>query len=370
VRALGGIGLRPSAGMFASYCLTAVLAGSSEQSPAALSAAADWKGMSSAALCPLVLADAGNRLVMLPFTREGREPEFILKIPKVAAVNDRTENEHHALRQLRGHLPGQVAADMPEPLGLAKVNGTSIAGESFLSGTSLKQRNTRWWLPRREKVRDLVDAAKWIACFHACSESDRSSWALACERWLQQPIDEFRNAFGETPLERDLFDRATEYAATAAATQLPIVWQHRDFNIWNVLRKGRAIRVLDWEGLRRGPALCDLLHFATHWHEAAAGVTTEPQRLNAFRRLWLEPVSGYLATAVDRAVAEYLARLRMERQLVPLMLLYTWLELALRRAEQQRDQGIGSEDVREGNRNFAYLAALAEGADHLFSSSR
>jgi aminoglycoside phosphotransferase (APT) family kinase protein len=104
--------------------------------------------------------------------------------------------------------------------------------------------------------------------------------------------------------------------------KFPIVWQHRDFTPWNVLRNsGGHLSVLDWEGARPGPALFDLLHFVSHWDEMEADAVTPEERLRAF-------VRG--APASRREIARYCERLGIDPRFVPLLMVYTRVEIALR----------------------------------------
>jgi aminoglycoside phosphotransferase (APT) family kinase protein len=151
---------------------------------------------------------------------------------------------------------------------------------------------------------------------------------------------------------------------------LPIVLQHRDFTVWNISRFGRELAVLDWEGCRPGPALCDLLHFVTHWYETVRHAHDEAARQRCFRRLLFEPDHGApFCEAVHHVIARYMERLDMGRRFLPLLVVYTWVELALRRSDQQRLQEETYPDPREGNRNFGFMAILAEHAEQLFAEN-
>jgi len=62
-----------------------------------------------------------------------------------------------------------------------------------------------------------------------------------------------------------------------------------------------------------------------------------------------------------------MTRVGLDARLLPVLLCYTWVELALRRADQQTDMGERPADPRAGNRNFAFIDVLAAGADRLFA---
>jgi hypothetical protein len=344
------------------YCATATATDQQGGSPAVLPSAVP--GYDD--LYPLMLADTGNRVVLLPFTHHGSEPEAVIKVPKVESVNDRTINEHAALSMLRARLPAELLPSIPRPVGLPNHRGLRIGVESYLRGRSLTRLTTSWWRRSEQKVDDLNAATRWLSRFHEATIVERVPWPKARTRCLESTIAEYQEHFGEDELERELFSLAGRSAGRLADVTLPTVWQHRDFNIWNVLDDGGTIRVLDWEGLQPGPALTDLLHFATHWHEAVAGTADEDERLRAFEDLWLSARTSRHSRAVYDAIQRYTVAMDVDRRLVPFMLLYTWLELAIRRSRQQRDQGVEVASPRQGNRNVAYIKLMARHRARLF----
>jgi aminoglycoside phosphotransferase (APT) family kinase protein len=182
------------------------------------------------------------------------------------------------------------------------------------------------------------------------------------------PFEAYRQVFGVTDLEDQLFSLTRAYVTSIAGRPLPIVLQHRDFTVWNIARNGRELAVLDWEGTRPGPALCDLLHFVAHWYDTVHHAYDEAARQRCFRRLLFEPVHGDpFRKPVHDMIAGYMDRLGMDRRFLPLLLVYTWVELALRRADQQRLQEEPHSDSRVSNRYRAFVAILAQHAEQLFS---
>ncbi|HSF42576.1 MAG TPA: phosphotransferase [Thermoanaerobaculia bacterium] len=256
----------------------------------------------------LLLSHGLERAILLPFAPGETMPRAVLKVPREPRWNEKTEAEQSLLVHLHGRLDPVVRSALPEPLGLHRIGGLVVGMESYAAGRPLV-------LSFRSPARDLFDAADWLAAFH----------------------------------------RQTEVrTAELDGTPFPIVLQHRDFTPWNVLRGPSGLRVIDWEGAQPGPALADLLHFATHWSELAHRATDEASRLSVFREVWIARRGGEPGEAVRRAVASYCGRLRLDRRSVPLLLVDTWEELAARR----------------GGPEAAYAAVLAEGADRLFGGWR
>jgi hypothetical protein len=76
-----------------------------------------------------------------------------------------------------------------------------------------------------------------------------------------------------------------------------------------------------------------------------------------------------VSDAVHEAIARYLDRLSMDPRLLPLLLVYTWVDRALHHFEKQRLQGERPRDTRAGNRHIHRVAILAEHTEQLFGSS-
>src|SRR6185295_8532168 len=146
---------------------------------------------------------------------------------------------------------------------------------------------------------------------------------------------------------------------------VPTVWRHRDFTPWNLLRDGSALAVVDWEGAQPGPPLCDLLHFAALWQQAARrvfdGAERRPARLAAFGELFVRDGGGDLEESARRAITVYCRRLALGPQLLPVLLVATWAELAVR---------LAAPGGREATPEAAFVGALAAGAERLFGSGR
>lgn len=267
----------------------------------------------------VLLAHGLERTIVLPFSPGDTAPRAVLKVPREPRWNEKTEAEQSLLAHLRGRLDPAVGSALPEPRGIHRAGGLAVATESYAAGRPLV-------LSFRSPPRDLFDAADWLAAFHQQTEIRRA----------EQP------------------GLSGPRAGELAGVPLPLVWQHRDFTPWNVLRGPSGLRVIDWEGAQPGPALTDLLHFATHWSERAHRARDEASRLSVFREVWIARRGGEPGEAVRRAVASYCERLRLDRRFVPLLLVATWEELAARR----------------GGAEAAYADALAHGADLLFGGWR
>jgi hypothetical protein len=311
---------------------------------------------------------SGQRTILFPFGRNSIEPLAVVKVPKLTSQNRATENGHQALADLEQLLSPSMAASVPKPLLLLQWRGTSVSVESLMRGRSLARTFETWRIPQNTRVAGLTDAAKWLSKFHRCTELSRVPWGSEQTRqWITTPTDAYRRIFGETEGERSLFARARDYAASTNGVDLPLVRQHRDFRPVNILRDEKGeIAVVDWEGYRAGPAFCDLFHFLFQWH---SGARRRDKRtiVQSLETMVFEPCVDNIGNAVHRIVASYLSELRLHKTLVPLLILYTVMELAIRRSEQQQREHAGA-DLRRGNENLEFIAVLAAHREELFGA--
>jgi aminoglycoside phosphotransferase (APT) family kinase protein len=170
-----------------------------------------------------------------------------------------------------------------------------------------------------------------------------------------------------------LLDRTASLARELVGAALPTVWVHNDFGPWNIHRAGTRITVIDWElgpndtGTRRGPALADLIYFVTEWHLRARRLRGRRAELRGFRDLFLPP-TGPAALAARDALREYMAGVGVDPRFLPLLLVVTWVERALERADRQATAG-GRGRAEGTNRYAEYVTLMARRRDQLFGGA-
>lgn len=311
---------------------------------AAALAAARTRGVSSAAL-PLLLCAGGDRVICLPFEPGARVPSLVVKIPRSRAFGARVAAERGTMAAVRAALPGELAAAIAEPLGGHDEDGVEHTVERYLPGTMLMRTSGRWGRSAAARAEDLTIAASWLTRFHTATIADRAPWGSpAHEAWRRGTVAAYRQCFGPSAEAESLFAAAEQASAAAADRAVPIVWQHRDFTVWNLERDGDALRVLDWEGARPGPPLADLLHLLTSWFHVTRHAGSADGDARGFA-LALAALSEDQAAppAAVAAVVRYCDALALDRRLRLPLAVYFATELAVRRADLLRS--LGHDDV-------------------------
>jgi GT2 family glycosyltransferase len=315
------------------------------------------------ALQPVLLASGEadwNRIVLLLFKPGADAPSVAIKMPRIASFNEQVEWEHRVLTDLNRATP---RPSVPRS-SLFHWNGLAVCAETCVTGSSL---NSRVGSSAAGALEDLKLTSAWLQSFN-----EQTSEPAPAREWLEVNLvdrlcSRYTALFGLTARETHLFEAVKQALHSADGHTLPLVWQHTDFGPWNVYRDGAKISVIDWEVGRRGPALIDLLYFATHWSRALASRTTHAQRLRHFEGLFLTTVpAGPLGYAIHREVGEYMRTLGVEPVLFPFILVYMLLEQAIERAERVGRLGTAV-PARHDNVYCDYLAIVARHADRLFS---
>jgi len=301
---------------------------------------------------PVLVTHGGERVLVLPFPRRGRAPAGVLKVSRCAAFNGKTTGEQGSLARFRPVLGDDLGRAVPAGRGCFEHGGLAVGIEEYAAGRPLLLSGSRWGTPLRRKVADLRLAVSWLTGMNRRGELRREPWSeREVGTWIAEPCAAFLRSAGGAPEER-LFAAAQSRARELCGRPFPLVPRHRDFTPWNLLRDGRRLRVLDWEGLQNGPPACDLFHFLTHWAELAHVAEAPEARLRAFRETLVAPRPGDpVAAAAAEALAAYCTELRLDRDFLPVLLVHTWVEIALRGGAP---------------RDAAYVGVLAEHTETLF----
>jgi hypothetical protein len=313
-----------------------------------------------------------SHLILFPFTRDGAEPEAVLKFPRSPERNNDIENGQAVLATVRGSLQGPVLGTLPEALGVYRAGGLAMSVEGYLPGAPLAASTALWASPARSKLADLEDTAAWLAEFHREGQLGRPTWGLAeLARWVETPLTTYSELFGTTPAERRLFAAVREQARALVGTQVPIVWQHRGLHLHNITRAKHRINVLDWEYAEPALPLLDLVYFIWQWRRTVRPPGSAPGRLRAFRETFCEPDGvGWGAAAVRRVIRDYVSRVGLDERLVPIGVVLTWVFYALKHYDYTAKDRREGEDPRTGNQSVTFVGILADHVEALFAGVR
>ncbi|HEU4721978.1 MAG TPA: aminoglycoside phosphotransferase family protein [Gemmatimonadaceae bacterium] len=317
----------------------------------------------------IMLTYGGDRAVLFPFARRSPAPLAVLKVPKTPQFVGRTENEQAYMRALHARLAPALARVIPAPLGTAHAGALSIACEQFLPGEPLAKRARSRTLPLSMKIDDLRRAMAWLAAFHRATEVRRlAPHDDARRQVIEQPLRDYARELGATSEEARLFGRVSAAVSHATGSGLPIVCHHRDYAAWNLLRDADELAVLDWEGAREGPAVCDALHLATSWLYTLRLGAGSDDEVGCVHDLFVslgrpDPAVQAATTAVD----DYLTELGIDRVLLPQLVVHHRVELALRRLDQRRLQNEAGPDAARTTVEVDTVRMLAAAVERLFA---
>ena len=327
----------------------------------------DRLGSNQAPSSAVMLTYGGDRVLLFPFGDGSSEPVGVVKVPKTAALVERTEREQAQMRTLRTALDPSMADSIPEPLGLVHLAGTVAACEQFVPGASIAARAMHSARARTAKTEDLELAMAWLVRFHRATEIRRTTFGAAMDDLIRETIDSYRRDMAPRD-EAPFIDRVRSALSSLGTASVTISMQHRDFAAWNVMRSDARIVVVDWEGACEGVGAFDAIHLATTWLYAVRLASGDDDETRCVLDLLAEdPRVDDAAHAARRALTGYFEALALDVRLtLPLIALHR-LELAVRRAEQRRLHGDAS-DADVPSADVRVVRAMAREADRLFPS--
>ncbi len=312
-------------------------------------------------------ADDLNRVVMLPFARDGHQPLGVLKLPRRAHGNELAEQEQAVLTTIRSTLDHAMRRTIPEPYGTLRLGTLNVGLESCAPGRSLSTLLGQWGTPLSEKIAHLDRAVTWLVDFHCQSEVAQLRWGSPESReWLEDPLSDYKRALGITPDEERLFAAVLGQARRLNGHLVPVVMVHWNFSMSHIFATDRDMTVVDWEGVAPGPPLFDLLFFVMHWAYTVRRLQHEDEQLAGFRNLFCESIGvDPVVRAVHRAITQYMAKLDVDYRFYPLLLVMMCVFRALGRASRQEGAIEPGETARRGNRYVRYIKVLAEHLEQL-----
>jgi aminoglycoside phosphotransferase (APT) family kinase protein len=348
------------------YAVTAVAGPAPEARPSLLGHPALPSELRRSALHLLLVAQGNRRVVLLPFTRDGRHPVAALKVTRDPSRNARTENEQRVLTAVHALVNEAIGRSIPRPYGCLKW-GSLVAGvESGLPGRLLTARAGGTAAVGRT-VEDLRHLATWLSEFHRQTEVRRESWGDSAFRSsLADLFAEYRRAFPVTADETSLFGEVELRSGQLSSASIPVVWSHGDLHPGNIYRSADRMGVIDWADGGEGLPLLDLFKFVVEWRAHARGMWSEEAKVRNLEELFLQPSrDDALVVAAHHAIARYAAALGVDHRLIPIVLVSSWVDRAVRH-QRMAESGGSATHRRIARLSAGYVRALAARPHVLF----
>jgi hypothetical protein len=265
---------------------------------------------------------SSRKVVFFLFGPGKGSPELIVKLTRSPEFNHRLENEYRALKEL-ARRPA-VPEGFPRPLFAGHHAGLAVVGESALEGVPLATRTDG-----SPTCPYGLAAVRWLTELGAATASPRVASPAEVADVLDQLLRRFARIYRPAaPLRAFLAHQIAEVAR--ASEGFPLVFQHGDPGIWNLLATpGQGVGFLDWEAAEpRGMPLWDLFYLLRSYCVSAAEAVGPRDRLQRFSRHFLEesPHGILLAESTRR----YCESVGLEPRLVKPLFFACWMHRALK----------------------------------------
>lgn len=212
-----------------------------------------------------------RKVVFMLFAPQEPAPRYVVKLTRHAALNPRLDNERGALELLAG-VAAAARGSVPQVVFAGRHRGLAVLGETAIEGESLRRATTA--TPDCPLGRAAAD---WLLDLGQSTVDERSCDPDDLAHALRDVLERFLAIY---PLgnHHARFLRQQVEQVAASRDPLPVVFQHGDPGIWNVLATGPdTVAFLDWEAAEpRGIPLWDLLYFLRSF--AVTGITAHGRR--------------------------------------------------------------------------------------------
>ncbi len=264
---------------------------------------------------------ASRKAVLFLFPPQAALPRYVVKMTRDPAMNGRLRNERVALEA----LAQMGIAAVPRVVFAGNHAGLEIVGETAVDG-----------LPMRARTAGRPDcplAARALAFIAELGATTRTRAVVPSElaASLELLLSRFVELYAPAPAERRFLGEQIE-AIARAGQSLPLVFQHGDPGLWNLLATaGDQVAFLDWEAAEpAGVPLWDLFYFFRSFCMASVTVRGRRARMAALVRRLLE--TGPLHAALVAAVARYRERVGISADMVLPLFITCWMHRALKEA--------------------------------------
>ena len=267
-----------------------------------------------------------RKVVLFLLDAAADTPRYVVKMPRHPDEGGRLVREANALRTLAAaEVDDAVAVPRTAFSGSAGREGLPVLGQVGLAGAPFRRRMSG--SPDDPLLATLVD---WTTGLGARTAVLAAPGEVASRL---EPVLEDVLRRGASQEERRVLPEAV--AALGGATDLPLVLEHGDLGVWNVLVRldGRPA-VLDWEaGGPRGMPLWDLLYLLRSY--AASSARAGADRTSVV----LDLLAGRppLGDCFVGATGQYASALRLDPSVLVPLLLTCWMHRAQKEASRRED---------------------------------
>jgi len=264
-----------------------------------------------------------RKVLFFLFAQSSDEPEYIVKLTRDAAYNARLENECHALRLLQARGLSAHGA-LPEVVFFGHHSDLAIVGETAINGTQFRARTKA--TADCPYARSAID---WLIDLGATTADPTAATPLHVAERLEVLFNRFTQHYQLAPSDRDFLTEQIALIAGSPAI-LPLVFQHGDSGVWNVMVRDDGVSVfLDWEAAEpQGMPLWDLFYFIRSFAMSVARTAGKQDSLSVFRQQFI--TDAPLSPLLIEATARYCARSGVPTQLVAPLFYTCWMHRALK----------------------------------------
>ncbi len=235
---------------------------------------------------------ASSHVLFLVSIKGHPNPNFVVKIPRLAGNSQSLEKETSSLRAIQASRP-QGFASIPRVLAFEPFLGRKMLIETALVGKVMNPA-----IVREDSEGCCQVILNWLVELHIATRHSPLEDPDWFNRLIERPFQAFMGLFPSTPEENKLLERTWDLVSPLQKADLPIVIEHGDLSSPNILllQTGEP-GVVDWElaDLHGLPA-CDLFFFLTYVAFARANANTNSQHLIAYQQAffgknaWARPI--------------------------------------------------------------------------------
>lgn len=268
---------------------------------------------------------SSRKVLCFLFPERASTPEYVVKMVRDPRFNLRLENEVRALTLL--HENDRVEPEtIPQVAFWGHHARLAIVGETHVEGVPFRERTTY-----REDCPYALEGIQWITDLGAANAPCISIDTSQVSSSLTQLFRLFTDIYPLSTDEQDFMSDQLDLVDNAQCA-FPIVFQHGDPGVWNILvKEDGKLAFLDWEAAEPlGLPLWDLFYFLRSYAVSAAKSQGISDRVHGFKHHFLEDTS--INRLIIQVTGNYAARIGLPSNLIQPLFYLCWMHRALKEA--------------------------------------